>query len=116
MATWPGTLPTAPLVQGYQEIAPELTIRTQMDQGPDKVRKRTTAGVRQFQAIFQMTTAQVATFETFYETTTNGGADQFTFDHPRTGSTETKFRFVGTPVYTSTGNGFRVAVGLELLP
>ena len=116
MAAWPATLPQAPLVNGYQESIPDTSIRTKMDQGAAKTRKRTTAGIREFQMSFVMTAAQVEIFETFYITTTNSGVDMFTFDHPRTGVTYAKFRFSGVPKYIAIGLVYNVSVGMELLP
>ncbi len=45
MATWPATLP-APALSSLRETPPDNLIRTQMDKGPAKVRRRTTANVR----------------------------------------------------------------------
>jgi hypothetical protein len=63
-----------------------------------------------------MSTAQVATLDTFYVTTTNGGADQFTWENPRTESTA-NFRFVSEPAWRhSSGDYYMVDLNLEQLP
>lgn len=88
-----------------------------MDKGPDKVRRRTTAGVRKFSFIMLLTADQVDTLETFYNDTTNGGADKFTFDHPRTSVSSDNFRFTGPPEYSAVSGGlYEAALGMELLP
>jgi len=46
MATWPASLPQTVKATSFQETAPKEVIRTQMDAGPAKVRRRFTAGVR----------------------------------------------------------------------
>lgn len=117
MATWPAGLPQTPDTQGQVEKPADLLLRTQMDAGPAKVRRRYTAGVRPFNCTFFMTKAQVATLETFYVTTLTGGADAFDWAHPRTGVTES-WRFVAPPEYRPRGAGlyYDVVCALEQLP
>ena len=116
MTTWPNTLPPAPLLGGFHETVPNSTIRTDREQGPAKVRQRTTAAVRSLSVQYLMSKAQIDTLETFYQTTLQGGAYSFTFTHPRTGNAVT-CRFTKPPEYTTTnGNFFHVAVDLEVLP
>jgi hypothetical protein len=116
MATWPGTLPAKPLDEGYSEDVPNTLVRTEMDAGPAKVRRRFTAGVRKFNVSFILTTAQIATLDTFFVTDTNAGADQFTWDHPRTEVTGS-FRFISPPKYSSAGGThWKVSFQLEKLP
>ena len=43
---YPAGLPTNVLLAGYMEVGPTLTLRTTMDAGPPKMRRRFTAGVR----------------------------------------------------------------------
>ncbi|NOR27612.1 MAG: hypothetical protein GQ540_03675 [Lutibacter sp.] len=115
MAVWPGSLPQKPLF-GFSETTPDLTIRTSMGVGPDKIRRRFTAGVRQFPMSFQMTTAQVATFDTFYITTLAGGSLQFDYSDLRTGLLKS-WRFVGVPRYTPISNErWTVDINLEQMP
>lgn len=116
METWPASLPQNVLSDGYSEKPPNTLIRTKMDAGPDKVRRRHTAGVRPFTENVLMSTAQVATLDTFYVTTTNGGADQWTWKNQRTDTTA-NFRFVSEPIYTHrSGNYYNVQLNLEQLP
>ncbi len=89
--TWPATLPQNPQGSSYNEANGVLIIRTPVDQGPAKMRRR---GVRPdvFQLAFRMTTAQVAILDDFIENTIKGTA-RFDFTHPRTLAT-TEVRFV----------------------
>ena len=115
MASWPGTLPATPLLRGYAESPPDLTIRTQMDQGPAKIRRRFTAAPRPMRFAFNMTTAQIAILDTFYVTTLSGGALTFTFTNPRTAATDT-YRFLSPPTYTPwSGSYWRVELDLEIV-
>lgn len=117
MATWPGTLPTAPEGTGYQEQAPNTTIRSSVEQGPPKVRQRFRAGVRPFTMTWLLTKAQVETLDVFYVTTLLGGS--LTIEgllHPRK-QTAAVFRFVEPPSYTYLGpDVWRASVKLEILP
>jgi hypothetical protein len=114
MATWP-TLP-APIINSYSETLPDNVIRTSMDKGPAKVRRRTTANTAAMQYAMVLTAAQVATLSTFYTTTTLSGAQEFDYTHPRTGATVTA-RFTAPPTYSDiNGRAYRVEVALEILP
>lgn len=115
MAVWPATLPK-PSPENYQEVMPDNAIRTDMEIGPAKVRKRGTSATTKYQMTFEMDNTDVNTLETFFTTTTNDGTDTFTMDDPRNGTTET-FRFVNAPqTFALTGVWFRVTVNMEKLP
>lgn len=115
MSIWPATLPQAFEQNGYKESLPEMTIRTKMDTGPAKIRKRFTAAPYSMGGTMHVTKLQADDLDTFYLTTTNGGADAFTFIHPRKGTT-LSCRFVGPPVYTSLDHKFNVSLSFEVLP
>lgn len=116
MASWPSTLPQLPLAGGFSESPPDTTVRTKMDAGPAKVRRRFTANVRPFKVSFLMTSEQIGYLDTFYVTTTVGGSASFTWVSPRTGSTKS-FRFISPPEYNlSSGDYWSVAMQLEQLP
>jgi len=116
MAAWPDTLPAYPLLDSFRETVPNTVIRTDMEQGPAKVRLRTTAAVRTMTVGYLLSKAQVAALETFYLATLQGGALAFDFTHPRSNSAAS-CRFVRPPEYSSSnGNFFKVAIELEMLP
>jgi len=113
---WPPGLPQESLLAGNSETPPNTTLRTQMDTGPAKVRRRYTAAPRQFQRSVMLTESQVSTLDTFYVTTTAGGTSVFTWTHPRTGAS-VDFRFVSPPVYSALGGDlWRADMSLEILP
>ena len=116
-AVWPPFLPDRPLAQGYSERGPETALRTEMDAGPSKMRRRFTAGVRRIDVQVRLTAAQVETLDSFYHSSLSGGSFPFDCAHPRTGS-EVTFRFVEPPSYTPIARGqlWTATLILEVLP
>lgn len=115
MAEWPETLPLKPLVNGYEESPPDVLLRTEMDTGEAKVRRRNTAGVRPFSAQFHMKSAQVTILDNFFTATLGHGALRFDFTHPRTGAT-VSIRFRSPPKYVPRGGGiWTVACSFEAI-
>lgn len=120
--SWPQTLPWRPLLDGYNETLPELTIRTQMDVGPAKVRRRTTANVRLVRLrVGPIARTNCGVLETFYETTCQGGAVAFAWYADMKQSaivfTEAWYRFIKPPAWTALGGGWYVAtLELERMP
>ncbi len=115
MALWPATLPQNFEQEGYSELSPDMTVRTKMDTGPAKVRRRFTAAPYPMSGTMRMTKDQTVDLDTFYQTTTHGGADVFTFIHPRKGTT-LSCRFTAPPEYSSFEHDFNVALKFEVLP
>ncbi|HRI77598.1 MAG TPA: hypothetical protein PLX33_11510 [Alphaproteobacteria bacterium] len=115
MPTFPDTLP-APLANSFQEQPANNIVRTQMDVGPAKVRRRTTSNVSSIRVAYVLSAAQVDEIQTFFAEDTAGGALGFDFTHPRTGATVTA-RFNEPPQYASmNGLYYQVTVSLEVLP
>lgn len=97
-AVWPPSLTRAARVAEFRERTPELVIRTSMDVGPDKVRRRLAVNVREVDVALDLTGSQLATFDSFFVSTCQGGAIAFEWTHWRTGST-VRCRFLGPPEY-----------------
>lgn len=121
MATWPGTLPQYFEV-GVLDTRQQGFIRTEMDTGPFKQRKRFTAVSRFLTGTMLLTGTERATFETFYVTSINQGADAFDFIDPSTFATVSA-RFVQPPTLSAVAGGgtagtaqWRVELALEVLP
>lgn len=115
MTAWPATLP-APMLNTLQESPPNNTIRSTMDKGADKVRRRTTADVRPLAFTLALTPAQTQILDDFYTTDTYSGSESFDYTHPRTGVACTA-RFVEPPVYVEReGAIYNANVQLEILP
>lgn len=111
---WPATLPQAWLQDGYQETMPEVIVRTEMDAGPAKTRRRFTAQVTPIKARMHLTADQKGYFEAFFNTTLKGGALSFYFPHDGSDT----FRFAKPLPALSPKGGTRwlLDCNLEKLP
>lgn len=96
-AVWPAGLPQAPLVSQLVESFPDEVIRTRMEVGPDKVRRRLAAAITPVQVELKLTRAQVALFRAFFRDTCASGATPFEWKDHRTGDEPVLYRFVGVP-------------------
>lgn len=76
MATWPTTLP-APQSTGYQVAPADQTVRSEMEVGLARSRRRTSARNDQIQVSWVLTDAQFATFRAWFDDEANGGASWF---------------------------------------
>lgn len=116
MPVWPQSLPQVLLLDGYQEEPPNLVMRTEMDAGPAKVRRRFTAGERPIIGALHLTKAQVQTLDDFYLITLQGGSVKFDWSHPRTGAAAT-FRLRKIfPYEPAAPNEWRARIELEQVP
>ena len=116
MPAWPSTLPQDVLIDGYDEQVPETTLRTSMDAGPAKVRRRFSAGVRVFAVTVPLTRAEVETLDAFYLNDLQGGALRFDWTSPRTGA-PVQFRFLAPPRYAPQSQADWLGqLQLEVLP
>lgn len=80
MATWPSTLP-APRLSGYTLTPQDQTIRTDMEVGNAKVRRRTAARVDMLDVSWVFTETQMDAFRDWFDDSTtgiSGGASWFT--------------------------------------
>jgi hypothetical protein len=113
---WPGSLQQLLNEANFGLKVGETAIRSEMDVGPAKVRRRFTHPINTFSASINLTTAEYTTFYNFFNTTLAGGTLPFEFDHPITQVT-TEFRFVEPPTISSLGGGHFVAgFTIEELP
>ena len=79
---WPTSLPQKPLVDGYKRILPNNLIRSSMDTGSDKVRKRGRFKPQEISASYVLTAAQRNTLENFVHNSLAEGAICFNWPHP----------------------------------
>lgn len=109
---WPTSLPQKLLAEGYGEKLDDSTvIRTKMDIGPAKVRRRSTSTVEPIKGSMWLTSAQWSTLRFFYYTTL-ARALKFSWVHPTTGAA-VNLRFVTAPAL-SGGRGPYVSAALDL--
>jgi len=110
---WPSTLPEV-IAPGYQAQDQDGLIRTQMDAGPVKVRRRYTACVEKISCSVVLDASELAIFDNFYRGTAARGARRFLMAHPVTGVLR-EFRFTEPPQKTETDGLFNVSLKLEAL-
>lgn len=117
MATWPSGKRFTPLVGTFKESPPDNLIRSSMDKGPEKVRRRTTANIRPISFTLLLSKADTQVLDSFYTDDLYSGADEFTYTHPRTEEVVTA-RFASTPEYNEqAGSGFyKASISLEIMP
>jgi hypothetical protein len=107
---WPtgSNFPQRPYWASHTEESPANVVRTQMDTGPAKVRRRATAAPRFFNASTRCTMAQVEVFDAWFTGTLNHGSEEFQWYLPRDhGGTTYNMRLVGNPGYKPL-SGFAV--------
>jgi hypothetical protein len=116
--TWPTSLPDKPLQDGYTESPPNNIIKTSVDKGPAKLRKRTSTNTRPITCRIVVSRYLVNVFDYFYITECASGTLRFSWEHPRTGITY-DFRFDpnAMPQYSSVGgDDFSIEFKLEQMP
>src|ERR1700735_4998507 len=72
--TWPTTLPQYLLKRGYQTSMPNVLLRTQMDAGPPKVRRRFSAAITPVKGKEVMSGDQLEDLRNFFLNDLMGGA------------------------------------------
>lgn len=113
---WPLTLQQILNQEGFGITFGETAVKTEMDTGPVKIRRRFTEGVDTASGTIWVTAAQYSTLKTFFDTTLNGGVERFEFDHPITG-TLTEWRFRAPPVVNFVGHDtYAVTMEWEAMP
>lgn len=112
---WPGTLPQSIEESGYSESLGDGLLRSKMDVGPAKVRRRFTATVEKVKGTMTMSSTQWTALRTFYYTTLAGGSLAMTFAHPSTGAS-VQCRFVTPPSAAARSPYVVVTLDLEVLP
>lgn len=113
--TWPATLQTAP-GNDAQRVRPANVIRTAMDVGPPKMRRRATNSPIQWAFTMRVNAAERAALETFYRTTL---AEVLPFDWQDffvSGYPAATYRFTAAPSYQNVaGDLWNVEIKLEQL-
>lgn len=110
MANWPSIIKVTR--ENYSETPPDRVTRSNMDIGPQKVRRRSSLSVRQISLRLFLTTAQLDTLDDFFLA---NDALVFNFVDVRTGDTK-RTRFLGAPTYSFNETMWDVTVKLEFLP
>lgn len=116
MASWPSTLPE-PVSDNYGVDPVDQVIRTSMESGPARTRRRTTNRNDHVTASWFMTDAQVAIFRTWFDNALEaaGGASWFTVTLALAtgGKVSTTAKFIGPPKMSHAG-GLQWSVSAQL--
>jgi hypothetical protein len=115
MTDWPSDVPFFELRDGFGHTAADNVLRTPMDSGPAKARRRTTSAPQVVTGAARMTRAQYRAAKTFIDGTLKGGALSFTACDPVSGEDQT-YRLTAPLSLSPMGLGWRVTASLEILP
>jgi len=111
---WPEALPNTLLIDGLSAKRSSGVIRTQMDAGPKKARRRYTASTKIFMGRMILDDGQRAVLDQFYHTALADGVLRFNFTDPQTLETA-EFRFTGDYTENSSDGMFEIQMSLERL-
>lgn len=116
-AAWPSSLQSVLNADSFTLDIGDTAIRSDMDVGPQKVRRRSTKGIDKVSCTINMVYTLYEDLYYFYDVTTNGGVLSFDFPHPITGDPAT-WRFLAPPQVSPMSGGyqFRVSMQWEKLP
>lgn len=118
---WPGSLPQYAETDGLSEKDAPNAVRTAMETGPAKLRRRYTAVFTPIKATLIVDATQRATLKDFFRNTCKGGSQSFDWLHPMTREAAT-FRWVSPPEFTPLSGGgaglalLRASLDLEIMP
>jgi hypothetical protein len=115
MVDWPLTLPQLVDQQGYTESPPNIVIKSSVDAGPAKIRRRFTSGPRPINCGMILSAAEIEILDDFYINDIASGSLAFNWVHPRT-QAAASFRFTKPPSYSPFGAQYQVAMELEIMP
>ena len=111
---WPDGLPSILLMDGLSAKRSSNVIRTQMDAGPKKTRRRYTASTKNFTGKMLLDASKRFELERFYRVTLADGALRFNFTDPQTLETG-EFRFTEDYTENSVDGMFEIMMSLERL-
>lgn len=93
---WPLSLPQSPLKTGYKRVGPNMTVRSEMDTGPDKVRYRGGHKPQVIDLAYVLSAEQRDWFEEFCNGTLAGGVICFDWPSQEHGGRYVRARLVPT--------------------
>ena len=102
-SSWPSSIQQAFNSGSFRLSDEDNVIRSEVEMGKPKRRRRYTASRETFTGSFIVDSTGYATFKAFFNTTLVAGSLPFTHDHPITG-TSTDFEFLG-PYQISVAGG-----------
>lgn len=115
IAIWPVDLPQDLLQRGYNQSSPDTILKSSVDVGPAKLRRRTTTAVEPVSGSLLLTEAQLGSIRTFYVNTLSGGSLRFTWKDPVT-LVSKELRFTDAPKWAMQSGWYAVQLSMEILP
>jgi len=112
--SWPDTLPVTLLMDGLSAKRKTSVVRTAMDAGPEKMRRRYTASVKTFSGKMLLNKNQLIELDLFFKTALADGVLRFNFTDPQTLETA-EFRFIEPYQEVSVSGFFEISMSLERL-
>lgn len=89
-------------MENYAEKAAPVTVRSNVEEGPSKIRRRFTKRVVRGQVTMTMTITQRNDLDSFFAIDLNGGVLSFSFPHPWLGVTK-DWTMVDAPDFSNVG-------------
>jgi len=111
---WPDLLPSGLLADGFSKKPQSNVIRTSMDAGPKKARRRYTARTVIYSGKQVFDESELMVFEQFYHNVLADGVLRFHFTDPTTQKIG-EFRFTEDYIATPNDGLYDVQMSLELL-
>jgi len=111
---WPELLPSGLLAEGFGKQPQNNVVRTAMDAGPKKARRRYTARTVKYSGKQVFDASELAVFEQFYNNVIADGVLRFNFTDPVTQETA-EFRFTENYTANARDGLYEVQMSLERL-
>ena len=102
------------MLNGLSAKSNTSVVRTKMDAGPDKIRRRYTASTKTFKGKMMLDASQRLELEIFYKTVLADGVFRFNFLDPQTLEIA-EFRFTENYTENSVDGKFEISMSLERL-
>ena len=111
---WPKELPQILRLEGLSGKMRTATVRTEMDAGPKKTRRRYTVSQKDFTGSVIVTEQQRQILESWYQKVLGGGALRFVMTDPQT-LEPAEFRFLEDYTENSAEGLWTISMNLEKL-
>lgn len=113
---WPVSLQQLVNTDSFSLKVGETALRSDMDTGPQKIRRRFTKSVDIYSVSINVTSDEWETLYEFFDVDLNGGVNAFEFNDPITQEPR-EFRFLAAPEIRPLGGVvFQVSMQWERLP
>lgn len=115
MPTWPITLPSKPLVDGYQESLPKQFDEQDNQRGKPKRRLMSVMDIEDLNVSFHLTKSQKQVLKDFFKNDCKRGVLPFSFTHPTEGHVvQASFTSELSFSPSQRGVNFRTSFGLRI--